>query len=231
MLITVEGMDGSGKTTMAHRLVDALHERGINAIYVREPGGTSYGERVRDLFLTEPDLCDDARMLALFSARLHQVKTVILPEIHSGNIVVCDRFNDSSFAYQVAGGEGSRYLFKQLENTLNQWVSPDFTLYLDVDYDTALRRVSARDTANTYDNHVLGSQGVFQSIREGFHQRLLTDPTRFRHIDATQSLKDVESFVLHYADTFKHHLTPLRVEPPARRGALRRFTDQFIKES
>ena len=198
--IVTEGPDGGGKTTMAKQLVDNLTDLGWDAVYTREPGGSVYAEQVRELVINEKNLNPDAQMLALFSARMDHVETVILPALMEGKIVVSDRFVDSTFAYQVACGGANEYLFNALDNHLKTILEPDLTLYFDVDHKTAVKRVGDRGTGNLYDDHFLQRFSNFNVIRQAYKERSETKPEdAVGFIDASRSQRKVSREVKKWA--------------------------------
>ena len=197
-LITFEGIEGSGKTTQISMLVQHLRDRGLEVRTTREPGGTSLGERLRDILL-DPALSPVAvaELLILEAARAQLVATVIAPALTAGDIVVCDRFADSSLAYQG----GARGLGWELVRPLNELacrsIRPDRTLVLDLDVADALARARGRSSTTS-------SNRRFEDEEEAFHRRVAAsfrelaaaEPERVRLLDATGSPENVHRRVL-----------------------------------
>lgn len=187
MLITIEGAEGSGKTSMAKYLVEQLDNLGIPAVYTREPGGTEYAEEIRTLLFSTPDLCPDAQLLALFSARLHHVKSFILPKLDEGAVVICDRFVDTTYAYQVCSEGASEYLFKALEDNLKSVVEPNLTFLFDAPFEKSQERLKTRGKSNQYNDKFAKEADKYWLIRDGFLNRMTSEPERIVYVDASKT--------------------------------------------
>ncbi len=195
--ITFEGPEGSGKTTQAHRLIERLEGQGAKALYTREPGGTSTGEAIRDILqhdkAGEP-LCDETEVLLFAASRAQLVRNVILPALASGTHVVCDRFVDSTTAYQ---GYGRGFDVEQML-AINAFAIadaiPDITLLLDVQTDQGFERLEERQaaTGSTSDRIEREERAFHERVREGYLVLAERWPDRFSRIDATGSVEDVE---------------------------------------
>lgn len=184
-LISIEGGEGAGKSTVRHAIHELLEARGLRVLDVREPGGTVLGEAIRDLLL-EPGrhpVCAMAELLLMFAARAQLVRERIEPALARGDWVVSDRFTDASFAYQGAGrGIDSGYIAE-----LERWAvacKPDLTFLLDVGVDTGLARARRREVAP--DRIEQESGAFFERVRQCYLQRAAAEPARFRVIDAEQ---------------------------------------------
>lgn len=141
-LITIEGVEGVGKSSVLPVIKDHLTDHGVEVLQTREPGGTELGEQLRDVLLnTDQEIVPDAELLLMFAARAQHAEKVILPALNSGVWVLCDRFTDSSFAYQGGGRE----LGLERVRTLEKWVlgdlKADLTLLLDASRETSLERL------------------------------------------------------------------------------------------
>ena len=154
VFIGIEGLDGTGKTTQAKRLTDHLQNSGIDALYTREPGGTDVAERIRQIHLDTQDevLTPLTELLLMYAARQQHLEEVIRPALTQGQWVVCDRFIDTTFAYQIRGHR----LPPEYFHTLNQWVvkqtAPDVTLFFTLENAIQKARISARqDEQNRLD--------------------------------------------------------------------------------
>ena len=187
--ITLEGIDGAGKSTHLIWLEDFLRRKGINNVMTREPGGTPLGEQLRTLLLDQRQIMHaETEALMLFAARREHLDKVILPSLTRGDWVISDRFTDASFAYQ-GGGRGVSFGKLQI---LEQWVQgsfqPDLTLYFDVPIETARQRVQSVKTADRFEQE---QDEFFRRVREAYLQRAQQFPERIRLIDASRPLHDV----------------------------------------
>ena len=184
-LITLEGGEGAGKSTVIAALAQMLRERGIAFRPSREPGGTPLGETIRSVLL-DPALRNvsaETELLLVFAARAQHVREVIEPALDAGEWVLCDRFTDASFAYQ-GGGRG---LDDEIIAGLERWAvrrRPDLTLLLDVPVQTGLQR--ARSRGGEFDRIESENEAFFERVREAYRARAASEPQRFRVIDATQ---------------------------------------------
>jgi dTMP kinase len=191
--VTIEGIDGVGKTTAASKLVKVLIGLGNKVTWTREPGGTDLAETIRELVLNMPieNALPDVDMLLMFAARLDHVNKVILPSLAQGKVVVCERFIDSTYAYQVSAGNGSKPLFDSLERNLNALIKPDLTLLLDVKPNTIMERLLKRDQSDKFEASLTSTRNYYRALREGFIARQHSDPQRIRCVDASRSLEEV----------------------------------------
>ena len=192
--ITFEGIEGVGKSTNIQHFVDAIERAGHTVLTTREPGGTPMAERIRDLVAEHGDetMPDIAELLLVFAARSLHVSNVIRPALESGTWVICDRFTDSSRAYQ-GGGRG---LPQNDINLLAEWVhgdlQPDLTVLLDAPVETGMSRAGRRSEPDRFE---LERNEFFQRVRETYLQLVIANPERFVVVDATQSLEEVEANV------------------------------------
>jgi len=187
LLTSVEGIDGSGKSTSLPALADWLRERGHEVVMTREPGGTPVGEKLRDMVLHMP-MDPLAEALLMFASRRDHIKTVIEPALARGAIVLCDRFTDSSFAYQGAGRGFSIEVLTQLEAWVTEGLQPDLTLWYDLPADEAARRRSAARAADRFEQEEIA---FFERVRAGYQHRMDADPRRFVRIDALRTRGEV----------------------------------------
>ena len=188
--ITLEGIDGAGKSTQLELLAALLREKGITVVVTREPGGTSLGEHLRSLLLDKSTMMHpETETLLMFAARREHLDKVIIPGLDVGNWVISDRFTDASFAYQ-GGGRGLNWEKLVL---LEQWVQdnlqPDLTLFFDVPVELGQRRVSSIKTLDRFERE---QQDFFQRVREAYLTRARQFPERIRVIDARQSVNEVK---------------------------------------
>jgi dTMP kinase len=203
LFVTLEGVEGSGKTTQAHLLVEALQRRGVPAVLLREPGGTLLGEAVRSLLL-DPSVpvCPRAETLLFLAARAQNVADHIKPGLAAGTIVVCDRFSDSTLAYQGYGRGGDTGTIRSLIHYATGGLQPDLTLLLDVDVKTGLARQQQH-------NRMEGEPLEFhERVRGGYLELARLEPERITVLDASQSVemlqRDIESTVMGFLETGVH---------------------------
>ncbi|HNL21933.1 MAG TPA: dTMP kinase [Rhodocyclaceae bacterium] len=186
--ISLEGIDGAGKSTQHAWLVDELRRRGNTVVATREPGGTPLGEKLRALLLAEP-MHIETEALLMFAARREHVAKVIEPALARGDWVVCDRFVDASFAYQ-GGGRGLDW--RKLE-ALSNWVlgdlQPDLTLIFDAPVEVAQKRLHA-GTPNP-DRFEQEQSAFFERVRAAYLRIAAENPQRVRVIDATRTPDEI----------------------------------------
>jgi dTMP kinase len=189
--ITLEGGEGAGKSTQARRLAAALEARGVASIVTREPGGSPGAEDIRKLLVNgDPGRWDAlTETLLLFAARADHVAHTIRPALDAGKFVICDRFTDSTYAYQGVGRDTPRETIRRIESVVLEDFKPDMTLMLDLPVEAGLERAGARGGAETR----------FESFDTDFHERLRQafldiarrSPDRCTVIDANGSEDDV----------------------------------------
>ena len=179
--ITFEGIDGAGKSSQIAALVDALRERGLAVDQSREPGGTGLGERLRELLLHEPMHLETEAML-MFAARREHLAARIAPALAAGQWVVCDRFSDATYAYQVGGRGLDRDKFAALEAWVHPGFQPDLTLLFDLPPAVAAARVAG--TGNHPDRFEREQCDFFERVRAAYLERARTAPARIRVIAA-----------------------------------------------
>lgn len=190
LFITFEGPEGAGKTTQIARLVEQLEGAGVAHILTREPGGTPLGTRIRQVVLLEPDLpVDPLPEFLLYSAsRAQLVGQVIRPALERGEVVVCDRYADSSLAYQGAGRGLDAGLLAQITQAATGGLKPDLTFLLDLDPAIGLARAATRGEPDRLERADLA---FHQRVRAGFLALAQQEPERFRVLDGTQSPDDL----------------------------------------
>ena len=194
-LVTFEGVEGSGKSTQAARLVESLRYEGLPAVAVREPGGTRLGEAVREIILSveHHDMSAWAEANLLTAARAQLLKEVIIPQMARGAIVVADRFVDSTFAYQGAGRGLEMTVLSAMQMVLK--VRPDLTLLLDLDPAAGFTRQSAVKGRQA-DRLEQEGLSFHNRVREGYLDFARRDPDRFFVIDAAQEPDAVAALAL-----------------------------------
>ena len=191
MFITVEGVEGVGKSTNIDFIAERITAAGFEVLRSREPGGTPMAERIRGMLLEHGDepLPDLAELLLFFASRTLNIENVIRPAIDAGTWVLCDRFTDASRAYQGAGrGQGIDRV-----NTLAEWVhgdlNPDLTILLDAPAEVGMRRAKNRGATDRLESEQMS---FYTRVREQYLALAKGEPERFAVIDASQSLADVQ---------------------------------------
>lgn len=190
--ITLEGMDGAGKSSHIAAILETLQDKGVEVVATREPGGTSLGERLRELLLHEA-MHAETETLLMFAARREHIAQVIAPALARGAWVVSDRFTDASFAYQCGGRGVDQTKMEQLEHWVQQGLQPDLTLLFDVPVEVSVARLAAARTPDKFERE---SAEFFHKIREGYLSRAKAHPTRFRVIDGNRPLETVRAEVI-----------------------------------
>ena len=191
--ITLEGMDGAGKSTHLSWIPGFLVARGVKVRLTREPGGTPLGERLRELMLDKHQkLHAETEALLMFAARRGHLAKVILPALEAGEWVVCDRFTDATFAYQ-SGGSGLAWdRIAMLENWVQGSLQPDLTLYFDVPSEVGKARTQAAREPDRFEQE---GRSFFDRVREGYLRRAREMPQRVQIIDGTETLEKVKQSV------------------------------------
>ena len=189
--ITVEGIEGVGKSTNLGFLADELRRAGHSVIETREPGGTALGERIRELLLSPAGRIDPlAELLLMFAARAAHIEQVIRPALDSGRWVVCDRFTDASHAYQGGGRGLSVTTIDTLARVVQGDLRPDLTLLLDVPLEISAERQAGRGAPDRFERE---SGDFFGRVREAYLQLAAREPQRIRLINAARSLEQVQA--------------------------------------
>ena len=189
--ITFEGPDGSGKTTQIGLLKDYLKEIGFEVVVTREPGGTSIGEAIREIILDSAygEMTPVTEMLLYAAARAQHVDELIKPALESGKIVLCDRFVDSSLAYQGFGRGLGIELIERVNKVALNGINPDMTFFFDLDPKEGLKRGQARGEGA--DRLELESMDFHQRVYDGFNGLCLRYPDRFKRVDASMGIHDI----------------------------------------
>ncbi|MEO0266354.1 MAG: dTMP kinase [candidate division WOR-3 bacterium] len=144
--ITIEGIEGSGKSTLTEGIIEFLKTKGFNVVYSREPGGTKVGESVRNILLADGNEMDPMTEVFLFlAARRENVRKNILPALRDGKVVVCDRYTDSTIAYQGYGRGLPIKLLRRLNKLATYGIKPDLTFVIDIDPEKGLKRISGKE--------------------------------------------------------------------------------------
>jgi dTMP kinase len=187
VFITVEGIDGAGKSTHVEALAGWLRQRGRVVRQTREPGGTPLAESLRGLVLGQPmDALTES--LLVFAARRDHLQHCIEPALAAGEVVLCDRFTDATFAYQGGGRGFDRTVLEQLEQWVQQGRQPDLTLWFDLPPAVAAGRRAAVRAPDRFESQ---DEAFFTRVRAGYAARAQADPGRFVHIDAERPPAEV----------------------------------------
>jgi len=188
--ITIEGTEGVGKTTQNEAIQTWMNNKGIDYIVTREPGGTQIGEKIRALLLDKANkaMGSDAELLLMFAARSEHVEKKIQPALAKGQWVLCDRFVDSSFAYQGFGRGLGVERIKQLEQWTLGSLKPNKTFLLKMDVAQGLQRAAARADLDRFEEEKLD---FYNKVEQGYLYRAEHDPDRFSIIDASQTIEKV----------------------------------------
>jgi dTMP kinase len=194
LFLTVEGVDGAGKSSHLDWLADALRAQGKTVVLTREPGGTSVGERLREMLLHEAmDL--ETETLLMFAARREHLAQVILPALTRGDVVISDRFTDATYAYQGGGRGVSRNKILQLEQWVQGGLQPNLTLLFDLPLAIAAQRLAqGRAQLDKFEQE---SQVFFENTRAAYLERAADAPNRICIIDSAPSLEATRAQVAH----------------------------------
>jgi len=188
--ITIDGVEGAGKSTQIDLICSYLQRKGIKVVRTREPGGTDVGEKIRSVLLDvdNQEMHSDTELLLMFSSRNELIQTKIIPALNNGSWVVSDRFTDASFAYQGGG----RMLNLDRIAKLEEWVlgdfQPDLTLLLDISVEIGMTRIEARAAKDRIE---LEERAFFERVRSVFINRSEAFPKRIKLIDASGTINDI----------------------------------------
>lgn len=196
--ITVEGVDGAGKSTHLGFVADWLRRQGHEVVVTREPGGTPLGEELRALLLNR-DMDSDTELLLMFAARRQHLAEQILPSLARGIWVLSDRFTDASYAYQCGGRGIAESRVAALEAWVQQGFQPDLTLVFDVLPSVAATRRGAVRMADRFERE---ADAFFERVRAAYLARAVAEPGRIRVIDASPSIADVQASVAQHLEGF-----------------------------
>lgn len=208
LFITLEGSEGAGKSTNLGYIHDFLIQAGFEVVQTREPGGTPLSEHIREILLGHEydGMSDDTELLLMFAARAEHLARKIIPALEAGKTVLCDRFTDATYAYQGYG----RGIALQKIASLEEWVQgalrPDLTLFLDLPVELGMQRAGERSVPDRFEKQQIE---FFDKVRNGYLQRASEVPQRYRVIDASVSLEQVQhqiaSVLTAYIEANKSH--------------------------
>ncbi len=191
LFITLEGIEGVGKTTHAEFMADLFRRNGHTVTLTREPGGTATGESIRDILLHSKDqnIDPESELLLIFAARAQHIQEVIAPAISRNEIVICDRFTDATYAYQGGGRGISKEKIKLIEDWVQKGLVPDLTLLFDTSIKTGLSRAGKRSIADRFESE---TAVFFENVRRAYLDIATECPDRVHIIDATLSIEQVQ---------------------------------------
>jgi dTMP kinase len=192
MFITLEGPDGSGKSSQMTPLAEFLRQKGHDVVETREPGGTEIGDQIRQVImdLKNKSMFPASEILLFQASRAQLVREVIRPALEAGRIVLCDRYADSTLAYQGYGHQTDLVQLRRIVEFATGDLKPDLTLYLDIDAEEGLRRRSDGDGEwNRMDDYAVE---FHERVRAGYHEMIAAEPDRWVEIDGAQPPKAVQ---------------------------------------
>lgn len=198
--LTLEGIEGVGKSTQVARLSEGFNERGIAHVVTREPGGTPLAERIRELVLRDnaggESMPPTAELLLMFAARAVHLANHVEPSLRGGQWVICDRFIDATYAYQGGGRRLSTENIRELEIMVQGARRPDLTVLLDAPVAQALKRARQRNAGAAADRFESERAEFFERVRDAYRARAAAEPGRIAVVDATQSIDRVALQIL-----------------------------------
>ena len=188
--ITIEGVEGAGKSTMMDRVAEWLQDAGHRVVRTREPGGTALAEKIREILLDKKNhsLSSKAELLLMFAARAENLAENIRPALANGETVLCDRFTDATWAYQGGGRQLPEDDIAALERLVHGDLQPDLTLLLDLPVTLGLERAARRSASDRFE---LESAEFFERVRRAYLDRAAEAPERFAVIDASEDMESV----------------------------------------
>ncbi|MCS5588862.1 MAG: dTMP kinase [Candidatus Thioglobus sp.] len=198
--ITIDGVEGAGKSTQIEFICEYLKAKGVNVILTREPGGTDVGEKIRTLLLSNSTgkMHADTELMLMFAARNEHIQNKIMPALGRGDWVLSDRFTDSSYAYQGGGRGLDMERIKQLESWVVQDFAPDMTLLLDVPVEVGMSRVESRGKKDRIE---MEKMDFFDRVRKAYIARSEEFPDRIKLIDSSQTIEHTTKQIGEILDT------------------------------
>jgi dTMP kinase len=199
--ITVEGIEGAGKSSNLEFVRSLLESAGHEVLFTREPGGTPLGEEIRQLLLghKHTGMADDTELLLMFAARAEHLEQKIRPALEAGIWVLCDRFTDASYAYQGGGRGIEKERIQALEEWTQQDLRPDLTLLLDLPVEVGLERAGRRSTPDRFEKEELS---FFEQVRSSYLETAWNDAGRVKVVDATPALYEVQQHIAELVQEF-----------------------------
>ncbi|MGD0465308.1 MAG: dTMP kinase [Gammaproteobacteria bacterium] len=196
LFITIEGIEGAGKSTNAQLVVDHLKNLGLSVVHTREPGGTVVAEKIRKIFLDKTiseSITNQAELLMMFAARSQHLENLIIPALRSGKTVVCERFTDASFAYQGGGRGIDMQSIVFLENFVQKDLRPDLVLLFDVDVTVGLERIKTRNSIDRIEQEKIE---FFNRVKEVYLKLARETPEKYFIVDANKDLISIKQHII-----------------------------------
>ena len=198
--ITIEGLEGVGKSTCLDVIQNEISKQGHKVLVTREPGGTQLGEKLREWILSgDPgSLSSKTEVMLMFAARSHHLEKVIRPALGNGHWVICDRFTDATFAYQGGGRGAPREWLESLKKIIHGDLEPDLTLLLDAPAEVGLARIANRD-ADYFERE---DKGFYRRVRDVYLEISIAQPNRVKVINADKSIDEVNNKLIAVINEF-----------------------------
>lgn len=198
LFITLEGGDGAGKSTQIRNIKSFFEMKGLVVVHTREPGGTQISEKLRDILLDSHNTEMDAvtEMLIYAASRAQHVRELVKPALDEGSVVICDRFLDSSIAYQ-AYGRGLGDMVKIVNSYATDGLTPDITFWMDIDPDAGKERVSKM---GDFDRLEMEARDFHYRVYEGYRAIAQSEPDRIKRIDASRSVEEISAEIIKYLE-------------------------------
>ena len=197
--ISIEGFDGTGKSTQASILKKNLDDLNIDSILVREPGSTSFSEKIRGILKENTEIETLTELLLFQASRYELVKKVIIPNLETGKVVITDRFSDSSVAYQGYGGGLDIKLIETLNNISTSNLKPDLTFLLDLNLESSKKRTFSRNNDEQIDKFEKKDSLYHKKVKDGFLEILKNNNDRIIKIDASKDIYEISELILNIA--------------------------------
>jgi dTMP kinase len=194
LFITLEGIEGAGKSTQVSFIADLLKEAGKDVVITREPGSTELGDQIRNILLMQKTLSisGNAELLLMFAARAQHLEQVIRPALNAGKTVLCDRFTDSTYAYQGGGRGIEQEKISKLVELVHPDLQPDLTLLFDLPVETGLARVCPAREADRFESETIS---FFDSVRSAYLRIAGAEPGRIKIINAESDVNTVQNMI------------------------------------
>ncbi|SDJ81490.1 dTMP kinase [Natronincola ferrireducens] len=189
LFISIEGLDGSGKSTQIQYMKRFMEDKGFEVLLTREPGGTVIGEKIRDIILDKQhqEMADTTEVLLYAASRAQHVQQFILPALQEGKVVLCDRFVDSSIAYQGGGRKLGCSLVKEINRFATQGLKPDLTIFFDISPVTSLQRISSKEIDRLEQEKIDFHEAVYNAYKELCRE----EPHRIKVVKADRDIEAI----------------------------------------
>lgn len=194
--ITLEGVDGAGKSTHIDFIKSYFISKSLDYILTREPGGTNLGEKIREILLND-EMSPITESLLMFAARSEHLSQLIQPNLKNGVTVICDRFTDSSYAYQSGGKDVSISTIEQLKSIVQEDLEPDLTLLFDLPVELSIERLNNSRVLDRFEKQ---NYEFHQKVRESYLNNANQNKDRFHIIDSTRSINDIQDEITKILD-------------------------------